>query len=370
MKRILFFIGALVAGGKERRFMELLTFLKNSGKYEMIVVTTGDNIHFPAFKQLEIPLKVIKKKKFLGVISFPYALLEIASEFQPDLIHTWGRMQTLYVLPTRMIKNIPLINGQITNASPNISLKNRFIDKLNFWQSSVILSNSFAGIASYKPPKGKYRVIYNGVNLNRFKNLTDQSVTKEKYNINTPLAVVMVATFSKNKDYERFFRIAKKILTIRNDVSFIGAGYYHKGKNSLYQRCLELADGHPNLIMTGLIYDVEDLVNACDIGVLISNKKVHGEGISNALIEYMALGLPVIANDAGGTKELIVPGENGVLITQETDEEIAMSITELLDHPEKRMKYGEAGQRKIKDCFTIQKMGENFLKLYEEVLNP
>lgn len=112
--------------------------------------------------------------------------------------------------------------------------------------------------------------------------------------------------------------------------------------------------------MTGLIYDVEDLVNACDIGVLISNKKVHGEGISNALIEYMALGLPVIANDAGGTKELIVPGENGVLITQETDEEIAISITELLDHPEKRMKYGEAGQRKIKDCFTIQKMGRTF----------
>ncbi|MEX0881883.1 MAG: glycosyltransferase, partial [Cyclobacteriaceae bacterium] len=236
MKRILFFIGGLVAGGKERRFMELLTFLKNTGEYEMMIVTTSKDIDFPAFSKLEIPLKRINKDKFFGISSFPYLFYRITTDFKPDLIHTWGRMQTLYVLPTRMIKKIPLINAQITNASPNISVGNRLIDKLNFRQSDRILSNSYAGIQAYNPPKEKSRVIYNGVNLDRFKNLPNKSGIKEKYGITTPLAVIMVATFSKNKDYERFFKIAKIVLSGRNDVSFIGAGHFHRGKNSLYQK--------------------------------------------------------------------------------------------------------------------------------------
>ncbi|MEX2512320.1 MAG: glycosyltransferase family 4 protein [Cyclobacteriaceae bacterium] len=368
MKRILFFIGGLVAGGKERRFMELLTFLKKTGEYEMMVVTTAKDIDFPAFTQLEIPLKIINKNNFFGISIFPYLFYRITAEFKPDIIHTWGRMQTLYVLPTRMIQKIPLINAQITNASPNISVGNRLIDKLNFRQSDIILSNSFAGIQAYNPPKEKYRVIYNGVNLDRFRNLANQSGIKEKYGIKTPFAVVMVATFSKNKDYERFFKIAKKVLASRNDVSFIGVGHFHKGKNSLYQKCLEISNGHPKLIMTGLIYDVEDLVNACDIGVLLSNKEVHGEGISNAILEYMALEKPVIANDAGGTRELIKPGENGWLITEESNDEIAQIISDLLDQPETRQKFGRAGQKLLEKNFTIQKMGEHFIKLYEEIL--
>jgi glycosyltransferase involved in cell wall biosynthesis len=370
MKKILFFIGGLVAGGKERRFMELLTYLKKSGEYEMMIVTTSKNIDFPEFEALEIPLESINKNHIFGKAAFPYIFYRITARFKPDIVHTWGRMQTLYVIPTRIIKKIPLINAQITNASPNISLSNRLIDKLNFSYSDIILSNSFAGIEAYNPPKGKYKVIYNGVNFERFKSLPNISSIKEKYKITTPLAVVMVATFSPNKDYERFFEVAKKVLESRNDVSFIGAGHYHRGNNSLYQKCIDITKGHPNLIMTGLIYDVEALVNACDIGVLFSNTEVHGEGISNAILEYMALEKPVIANDAGGTKEVIQIGKNGILVTDETIDEIAQVISSLLDQPETRAKLGQAGQKLLVDNFSIEKMGERFMDLYKEILTP
>lgn len=370
MKRILFFIGGLVAGGKERRFMELLAFLKKSGDYEMMIVTTSKSVDFPAFEALEIPLKSLNKNGVLGKGALPYKFYRITNDFKPDIIHTWGRMQTLYVIPTKIIKKIPLINAQITNASPNISLSNRFIDKVNFSKSDIILANSYAGIEAYHPPKDKYKVIYNGVNFERFKGLPDKSSIKEKYKITTPFAVIMVATFSQNKDYERFFKVAKKVLETRNDVSFVGAGHFHRDNNSLYQKCLEITNGHPKLIMTGLIFDVEALVNACDIGLLFSNTKFHGEGISNAILEYMALEKPVIANDAGGTKEILRDGENGILITDETIDEIAKLISDLLDQPETRGKLGQSGQKLLENNFSIQKMGERFVDLYKEISPP
>ena len=113
---------------------------------------------------------------------------------------------------------------------------------------------------------------------------------------------------------------------------------------------------------------VESLINAADIGVLFSNKKVHGEGISNALIEYMALGKPVIANDAGGTKEIIENEINGYLLNDESEEEIANLINNLLNDPRKMEIMGKNSKERIYKDFTLERMGTAFEKIYQETL--
>ena len=55
--------------------------------------------------------------------------------------------------------------------------------------------------------------------------------------------------------------------------------------------------------------NVESIVNTFTIGVL-NSASIHGEGISNSITEYMALGKPVIATDCGGNRELVEDGEN------------------------------------------------------------
>ena len=57
------------------------------------------------------------------------------------------------------------------------------------------------------------------------------------------------------------------------------------------------------IIFLGKIANVENIINIFDIGILITNSKVHGEGVSNSIIEYMALGKPVIATRGGGTDQ-------------------------------------------------------------------
>jgi glycosyltransferase involved in cell wall biosynthesis len=365
MRKILFFIGGLVSGGKERRFVELLSYLKKTGGYDMLVVTTTSEVHFPAFFALDIPLEKINTKGMMKTAGIPLGLRKIAKDFQPDVIHTWGRMQNFYTLPTKLIDGIPIINSQITNASPYTSEINRNIDRLNFRFSDIILSNSHAGVAAYQPPPSKTKVIYNGMNLDRFKNLPEKSDVKAKYNIQTPYCVIMVATFSKNKDYQRFFNLAAKVMEARHDITFVGVGYFHRDA-SLFKKCQQLIKSSPNMLMTGVINDVEALVNAADLGILFSNKDVHGEGISNAVLEYMALGKAVIANDAGGTKEIIKNGENGYLVDKESIEELSAIIQQLIDNPQEREKLGLSGRLLVEECFSIQKMGENFSKIYDD----
>jgi glycosyltransferase involved in cell wall biosynthesis len=359
----------LSSGGKERRLIELLTYLKAKGSYELMLVLTNGEIHFPAFSQLEIPYQVIKKSWDKNDPTIFYKFYKICQEFQPDLIHSWGRIQSFYTLPAVIFSGIPLINSQIASAPPaNVYKRSVFpiLDKIIFNFSTVILSNSKAGIEAFNPPCGKSHVIYNGINPKRFLHLPAADQIKAKYKISTPLTVIMAASFSDNKDYDTFFHVADKITKVRDDITFIGAGRYNKDYPK-YKRISALSSNNPRILFPGRINDVEALVNACDIGVLFS-QDIHGEGLSNSILEYMALGKPVIANDSGGTKEIVHHNKNGYLITNQTVDEIAQLILDLLDDKEKYQAFATANKNIIEEMFALDKMGKSFEQIYQTAL--
>lgn len=321
--RILIFIGNLSVGGKERRLVELLTYFKRKANFTFWVVLMHDSIDFDIFKKLDIPYIVISKKHKRDLSIF-FEFYKICKQYNPDIIHTWGQMQTFYALPAVIGQQIPLVNSQITSAPARHkrSLTFNLINWFNFHFSKVVLSNSKAGLESFNPPKRKRKVIYNGINLNRFKNLPAIDKVKEKYGIATTHTVIMVAAYSSAKDYNLFLRIAKIVTTLKRDVTFLGVGNY-QFENSEYNKLVELSSQDDRIHFKGRINDVEALVNVCTIGVLFS---VDGEGFSNAIMEYTALGKPVIANNAGGTKELVRHNENGYLFIKQSEEEIVSLI--------------------------------------------
>lgn len=368
--RILFFIGKLGAGGKERRLIELLTYLKEKGGYELMLVLTKNIIHYPYFFKLGIPYKIIEKNRAGNGVTVFFKFYQLCKQFVPHLIHTWGGMQTFYSLPSVIGQKIPLINSQISSAPPKLKRwsVSQLINRINFRFSKVILSNSQAGVDAFKPPVKKIKVIYNGMNMVRFASLPDAEKIKSRYGITTPYAVVMVANFTPNKDYNLFYKIAERVIEIREDITFVGVGGYSPDDapdDTEYRRILNLSAGNPKIIFTGKINDVEAVVNACDIGVLFSP---NGEGISNAILEYMALGKPVIANAAGGTKEIVHHKKNGYLIQSETEEEIAALITGLITDQEKIGSFGKESKRIIAETFTLNKMGREFERVYKEVM--
>jgi glycosyltransferase involved in cell wall biosynthesis len=360
--RILFFIENLSSGGKERRLIELLYYLTTKN-YDLHLMITEDRIHYNYLHELNIPITIIKRRFIKKDPSLFSNFFRLVKKLQPNIIHTWGSMTTFYAIPSCFLFKIPLINNQIADASPPKSLFN--IHKLIWWYNSYfstcIVANSKAGLNAYKVRQKNSQIIYNGVRLQRFQNLPDPIKIKQKYSIKTAYAVVMVASFSDYKDYDSFVSVAACVCSMREDVTFVAVG---DGPN-MQKLVSEVRENGPeHFIFTGKINNVEELVNACDIGILLT----FGEGLPNAVIEYMALKKPVIASDGGGTNELVVHKKTGFLVSEKNISEVAVKINLLLDHPNLREKMGKLGYKIICDNFTLEKMGYAFDKLYANLL--
>jgi glycosyltransferase involved in cell wall biosynthesis len=362
--KILFFIGSLRSGGKERRLIELLTWLKQQSSYELYVVLTYDSIDYPAFHELGIPYRAFFKKLDYRWPSIYWKLDRLCKEFKPDIIHTWGYMRTFNMLPIALRHKIPVVSSEITDAKPrNGKLSvHTIISRINFRFASIVTSNSFAGLKSFGlQAGGKYKVILNGVSMSRFVNLPESEHLKKQFRLTTKYAVIMAASFSDSKDFDKYLDICAYLSKKRNDITFYAVG---DGGNFLRIKNRAQEEKIENLVFTGRINNVESLISICDIGLLFSPL---GEGISNSIMEYMALGKPVIANDAGGTKEIVQYEKTGYLIKNETIEEIASRLEKLIDDLPKRSQMGKEAQKRINEHFSLSTMGAAFEKLYLEV---
>jgi len=361
--KILYFIDSLLTGGKERRVLELISFLSKNPEYEILVVLTSNNIQYSKFFELNISHKIIELKSNKNPLRFIH-FYHICKCFNPDIIHAWRMMNAFYALPSVIFQGIPLVNSQITSGNVKKDILNRFCNLFTFYFSKAIVANSFAGLKAHKITREKGMVIHNGVNLERFINLPTPQLIKEKYGIKTKYAVVMIASYSKNKNYNLFINVAKKVTQICDDITFISAGgttTYETEFNKLKQ----LTQSEDRIILLKQISEVEALVNACDIGVLFT----FSEGISNAIIEYMALGKPVVTNDrVGGTGEIVNDNETGYIIKEDTVDHIADLLIDLINDSDRREIMGNKGKEKIYNSYNIEKMSSAFEKVYHQLI--
>lgn len=361
--KILFFTESLTSGGKERRILELIQYLRQHTDYEISLVITEDIIDYDYVYQLGVPLILIKRER-LKYDPQPFVkFYRYCREFKPDIIHAWGRMTTFYTIPTKLIRGIPLISSMIADAKRDykiFSFDYLFFSS-NLLFSNIILANSKAGLTAHKVKSHKAKAIWNGVHIERFQQKYDIKKVKEELNVTTEYMLVMVAAFSLFKDYDLFLDVAKGIGKIRNDVTLVGVGYGSEWER-IQQR---IKDEHiTNVILIGKRKDVESIMAASDIGILCT----YAEGISNSIIECMALGKPVISTDiVGGSKEIILEGETGYCIERNA-EKIVSSIDYLLNNAELRISMGNKAKERISSHFSIKKMSEEFTHIYEDVL--
>jgi glycosyltransferase involved in cell wall biosynthesis len=109
--------------------------------------------------------------------------------------------------------------------------------------------------------------------------------------------------------------------------------------------------------------DVASLVAAADLVVLPS----HDEGLPLVVLEAMAAGRPVVATAVGGTPELVVDGETGVLVPAGDVGGLAAALDALLADPTRAEALGAAARRRYEERFTLTAMTSSLLAVYAEV---
>jgi len=360
--KIFFFIDCLTSGGKERRLVELMKGLKIIPEIQFELVLMSKDVHYTEVYDLGITIHYIirKTKKDISAFSKFYKLCKI---FEPDFIHCWDSMTALLSLPICKILQIKLVNGMVTDTpiKRNILYKPLLRARLTFPFSDIIIGNSKAGLKAYSAPKRKSYVIYNGFNFSRVVGLLDKNVVSDQIGLRTKYVVGMVAAFGEFKDYKTYFDAAQLLLKKRNDVTFLAIG---SNTDSTQSKSYIENENVANFILLGKQSGVESYINAMDVCVL----STYSEGVSNSILEYMALEKPVVVSAGGGSDEIVVNETTGFLISPSNSIELCDKIDLLLSDQQLRQRMGLAGKERIKNHFSIEKMVDSYVDIYSRFL--
>ncbi|HET6497441.1 MAG TPA: glycosyltransferase family 4 protein, partial [Coriobacteriia bacterium] len=111
----------------------------------------------------------------------------------------------------------------------------------------------------------------------------------------------------------------------------------------------------------GHVSPAAPVLNASDVVVVPS----LSEGFSLVAAEAMALAKPVVATRVGGLADVVVDGETGLLVPPADPEALAAAVARLLRDPALTARLGEAGSRRVEECFTVERMVREHLELFE-----
>jgi glycosyltransferase involved in cell wall biosynthesis len=363
--RILHLTECIGRGGKERQIVELLGGIAHHRDIESFVAVTyeeDDQFEIASEHAQYIPL--IRRGR--RDLRFFKRLYDLTSSLKIDIVHSWGSICSIYAAPVAKLCGAAFVNGFVRDAPSHMTPwnKNYLMGKLTIPFSDIVVANSRAGLAAYHIPEHKALSIYNGFNPARVLNLIDAAELRGALGITTPHIVGMVANFRPGKDYATFVEMACRICRLRDDVTFLAVG-----TGEMWPRVRDSVppEHSPRIKFLGQRTDVESIANLFTVGVLTTNSHLHGEGISNAITECMALGKPIVATNDGGTPELVLEGQTGFLIPSQDAEVLIDRVLRLLDDRALASKFGIEGRQRVETAFSLDTMCNAYLCLYRRV---
>ena len=211
-------------------------------------------------------------------------------------------------------------------------------------------------------PLEKMVVIPSGIDTERFAPLPPGD---HKARLGLPPGAVVVGSLTRmrvRKGVEEFLHAMGPICRARPEVHVVVAGEVEWDDEV---RALVAATGlGDRLHLLGRRSDVPEVVSAFDVFVLSS----HGEGMSNAILEAMAMEKPVVATAVGGTVEVVGEGLTGHLVPARDAAALAAGIERVLDDPERGRAMGARGRQVVIDRFSARAMVRQMETLYTRML--
>jgi glycosyltransferase involved in cell wall biosynthesis len=209
---------------------------------------------------------------------------------------------------------------------------------------------------------GKVDVIRNGVNIERFSNI-DCSALKSELNIAPGVPVIGTVGRLTLQKGQKF--LLESISKLKD--KFPGIVLLVVGDGPLRVELEDYAEKiriRNNVKFLGVRRDIPELLSAMDIFVLPS----LWEGLTNALIEAMAAGKPVIATDIPQIREIVDSGNYGILVPVKQSDAIAQAVEQLLNDTPLAGDYGRAAYKRASSAFSIDDTVKKYTKLYENIL--
>lgn len=211
-----------------------------------------------------------------------------------------------------------------------------------------------------KIPEKHIKIIHNGTPLQKYDTVNSYAASKLKRKYNLLDTDFVIGCVSRKKNQDQILR-ALVFVPFKTKVIFVGIEKY-----SDYQKHIEVLKGRHDIYFTGLVSN-EEVLNyypLFTIKILPSNM----EGLSQSILEAMALGIPVIATDAAGNPDIVKHQENGLLFRDNEIEHLAQSIILVHDNPSIRQKLIKNGRKTALETFSMEKTIHNYESFFHSLL--
>ncbi len=277
---------------------------------------------------------------------------------RPEVIQSWmyhadlaallGLMLSRRRRATRLFWGVRCSDMNLTHYHRNLRLVVRLCTRLSHLPDGVV-ANSEAGRTvhrqlGYRPKR--FEIVDNGIDPERFR-LPPGTRADTRVELGLPAdatVITAVARLDPMKGYDHFIAA----LGALPDVHGLAVG--HGTEN--------LPDA-PRLHRLGRRADVARLLAASDI--LVSSS-LFGEGFSNAIVEAMAAGLPVVATDVGDSRRIV--GDAGIIIAPDNNAALSAALRSLIDDPAARRRLGERAHARVVDAFSLSRMVQGFARVH------
>jgi glycosyltransferase involved in cell wall biosynthesis len=371
---VLFIIDSFEQGGSERQAMQLLTQLHASGncRVHLACLQNRGSLRAEA-DQLgigEIHEYALNSFYDLNFVTQLRRLISFIKEKEIDVVHTHCFYTNIFGMTGAFLAGVP---ARVTSKGETDGFRSplqKRAERAAFRLSHRVIANCLV-VQNQLIREGVNlaRIIqhYNGLDLERMKvraGLRREDALAE-FGLPSERRYLSIVANLRNpvKDHPTFLRAAARVRAV-----VPAAGFAIAGEGELMESLRQLAGqlGIQNdVFFLGRCDRVADLLFASELGVLSSK----AEGFANAILEYMAAGLPVVATDVGGAREAIAEGETGYTVASGDDEKMAARIIELLNEPERARAMGERGKLVAAEKFSCDRHLRNTLELYDELLS-
>lgn len=366
--RIAFCQDSLEVAGSENHVIRLLEGLPNFGYQVALIVNSLSGSLLKKLRKLEIEIVEIPISPTIGGrLSYILKTARFLHNNQFDIAQVYNDIMVFYVGLAAKIAGTSQIIFALRNT--------RFIHysfikytvigwACRYLVNGIIVNSKAAAqlmVQKYHIPLERIWVVYNGAPiLPDFQR--DNSARMRDY-LGIPISRKTVGILARHTPVKRIDILIKAAVLLHDlpiQFMIIGDG----PERSHLEAMIMTAKQSDRFIFAGYQEDPLPWLAALDIGVLCS----ESEGFPQAVLEYMATGLPVVATAVGGIPELVVEGETGYLVPPDDPLALALAIRRLIENQELCVQLGSAGQKRARQLFSLQQETQSHATIYNTLL--
>jgi glycosyltransferase involved in cell wall biosynthesis len=363
--RLLLVIPTLVRGGAEKQLTLLATGLPRERFDVHVAVLTRSGPYEDALRVADVPVTVIGKRWKVDPGSY-FRLKGLIQKLRPDLVHTWLFAANAYGRQAALAAGVRHIVAGERCVDPWKTTLHLAIDRALAKRTNKIVTNS-SGVVDFYAGRGiaaeKFVVIPNGIAAEPAANPLSRPELLAELQLPADARLIgAVGRLWPQKRVKDLIWAADLLKSTRDDTHLliIGDGP-QRWRLERYREQNDVAD---RVHFLGERPDVPRILPHLDALWLASDY----EGQSNAILEAMAAGIPVIATDIPGNRDLVVPDETGYLVPVGDRFEFTRRTHWLLDDDALRQRLGAAGRERIRTQFTVERMIQRHAELYRDLV--